>query len=95
MGYPRYVGRGSIFDRLGKRKEAQKLELVYFSFYVVENKQHEREIETMMIRAAGPILDFNSRKVPNDIQAGDIRDFDPGTHFYERQYQRGRQAAGG
>ncbi len=90
MGYPRYVGRGNIFGRLAARKKAQVLELAYFSFFVVVDKQHEREIETIMIRAAGPILDFNSRKVRNDIQAGDVRDFDAGTHYYERQYQRGK-----
>jgi hypothetical protein len=91
MGYPRYVGRGAIFTRLKQRKTAQVLELCYFSFYVVADKDHEREIETIMIRAAGPILDFNSRKVRTDIQAGDVRDFDSGTHYYQRQYKRGRK----
>ena len=92
MGYPRYVGRGNIFNRLAARKKAQVLELAYFSFFVVADKQHEREIETIMIRTAGPILDFNSRKVRTDIQAGDVRDFDAGTHYYERQYKRGKPA---
>jgi hypothetical protein len=89
MGYPRYIGRGNIFQRLQARKDAQILELQYFSFYVVENKKHEREIETIMIRAAGPLLDFNLRKVRNDIQPGDVKDFEAGTHFYERQYKKG------
>ena len=89
MGYPRYVGRGAIFTRLKQRKAAQVLELSYFSFYVVADKDHEREIETIMIQAAGPILDFNSRKVRTDFQAGDVRDFDPGTHYHQRQYKRG------
>ena len=95
MGYPRYVGRGNIFTRLTARKKAQVLELAYFSFFVVVDKKHERKIETIMIRAAGPILDFNSRKVRTDIQAGDVRDFDAGTHYYERQYQRGKTAKNG
>ena len=56
MGYARYVGRGNIFNRLKARHRAQKLELVYFSFYVVLDKKHEREIETILIRAAGPQL---------------------------------------
>ena len=88
MGYPRYIGRGNIFVRLKARRSQQILELSYFSFFVVENKTHEREIETIMIRAAGPLLHFNKRKVRNDIQAGDVRDFEQGTLFVERQYNR-------
>ena len=89
MGYPRYIGRGHIFPRLEARRKQQKLELAYFSFFVVEHKTHEREIETIMIRAAGPLLDFNNRKVRNDIQSGDVRDFGPGTRYFERQYKKG------
>src|SRR5690606_41017744 len=62
MGSPRYVGRGSIFARLKSHKNAHPHELVYFSFYIVEDKQHEREIETLLIRAAGDQLEFNDRK---------------------------------
>jgi len=91
MGYPRYIGRGNIFRRLRARRKAQVLELSYFSFFVVEAKMHEREIETIMIRAAGPLLDFNNRKVRNDIQPGNVRDFEAGTRFIERQYKRGAQ----
>jgi len=39
MGFPRYIGRGAIFSRLKARKAAQKLELIYFSFYVVSEKK--------------------------------------------------------
>ncbi len=60
----------------------------YFSFFVVEEKIHEREIETIMIRAAGPLLDFNSQKVRNNIQAGNVRDFEAGTKYIERQYKK-------
>jgi ribosomal protein S7 len=28
-------------------------ELVYFSFYIIENKTHENEIENVILRAAG------------------------------------------
>ena|SRR5579871_1438754 len=91
MGYPRYIGRGDILARLQARRKAQVLELRYFSFFVVKNKIHEREVETIMIRAAGPLLDFNNRKVRVDIQPGDIRDFEPGTEYVERQYKRGRK----
>ena len=62
MGHARYAGRGNIFSRLNARHKAQPLELEYFSFYVVLDKQHEREIETALIRVAGPQLVFNSQK---------------------------------
>lgn len=90
MGYARYIGRGHVFSRLKARKKAQVLELQYFSFYIVADKKHEREIETLLIRAGGPQLHFNSRKKRIDIQPGNVRDFEAGTFFYERQYRRGR-----
>jgi hypothetical protein len=90
MGFPRYVGRGTIFARLNARKKEQTLELLYFSFYVVENKNHEREIETLLIRAAGPLLEFNTRKKRVSISAGNIRDYEAGTFFYERHNKNGK-----
>ena len=42
MGVARYIGRGGIFHRLKIRLNAQPLELVYFSFYVVADSTHER-----------------------------------------------------
>lgn len=92
MGSPRYIGRGSVFTRLRAHKKAHAHELVYFSFYMVEDKQHEREIETLLIRAAGDQLEFNDRKKRVGIQPGNIRDYEPGTVFYERQGKRGRKA---
>jgi hypothetical protein len=92
MGCPRYIGRGSVFNRLIARKKAQVQELKYFSFYLVSDKKHEREIETLLIRAAGFLLEFNSRKKRVGISHGNIRDYEAGTLFYERQYKRGRQA---
>jgi hypothetical protein len=40
---------------LGRRRIRlfHKLEVKYFSFYVVTEKKHEREIETLLIHAAG------------------------------------------
>jgi hypothetical protein len=77
-----------LFDlRLGG--SSKYLSYRVFSFFVVEEKMHEREIETIMIRAAGPLLDFNSRKVRNDIKAGNVRDFEAGTKYIERQYKKG------
>jgi hypothetical protein len=92
MGYARYVGRGRIFARLEARRKAQVLELKYFSFYVVQAKKHEREIETLLIRAAGPLLEFNTRKKTVTISTGNIRDYEAGTQFFERQYKKGRAA---
>lgn len=95
MGVARYVGRGNIFRRLRARYRKQVLELLYFSFYVVEEKSHEREIETLLIRAAGPQLHFNDRKKRVDIETGSLRDYEPGTRFYERRYKHGRRASQG
>jgi len=92
MGAARYVGRGHVFHRLKSHKKAHPRELVYFSFYIVENKQHEREIETLLIRAAGPQLEFNDRKKRVGIKAGNVHDYEAGTHFYERRTKRGRRA---
>lgn len=89
MGYARYVGRGAIFTRLKLHKKAHAAELAYFSFYVVADKGHERELETLVIRAAGPQLQFNARKRRVDIAPGNVGDFEPGTFFYERQRKRG------
>jgi hypothetical protein len=92
MGCPRYIGRGSIFPRLARRKRQQHHELTYYSFYVVSEKKHEREIETLLIRAAGFLLEFNDRKKRVGIAHGNVRDFEAGTLFYERQHKRGGQA---
>ncbi|NBC42675.1 hypothetical protein [Corallococcus exiguus] len=91
MGYARYVGRGEIFQRLKARKRVQELELAYFSFYVVAERNHEREIETLLIRAASPLLAFNDKKKHASIYPGNIRDYEPGTSFYERHYKKGKK----
>ena len=91
MGYARYVGRGNIFSRLQSHFKSHPHELYYFSFYVVKEKKHEREIETLLIRAAGPQLQFNDRKKRVDIKPGDIKDFEPGTLFFERQHKKGKK----
>jgi len=91
MGFVRYAGRGHVFNRLKAGKDKHDLELYYFSFYIVADKRHEREIETLLIRDGGPHLSFNSKKKRVDTEPGNIRDFEPGTRFYERQYHRGRR----
>lgn len=85
MGYPRYIGRGYIFDRLKARKILHPLQLQYFSFFVVDNANHEREIETVLIRIASGLIDLNDRKKRTDHEGGDVRDYEPRTHFYERK----------
>jgi len=92
MGYARYVGRGSIFTRLKSRAKQNILEIKYFSFYVVQAKLHEREVETLLIRVAAAMLYFNERKKRLDLSQGNIRDYEPGTQFYERHYKRGRKS---
>lgn len=89
MGCPRYIGRGDIFGRLEARYKAKSLELEYFSFYVVSEKKHEREIETLLIRAASFLLEFNTRKKRVGVSPGSIRDYEVGTIFYERQRKKG------
>jgi hypothetical protein len=92
MGCPRYIGRGNIFNRLTFRQRLRPYELVYFSFFVVSEKKHEREIETLLLRAAGFLLEFNERKKQVGVEHGNVRDFEAGTLFYERQKKKGKKA---
>ncbi|HKF05814.1 MAG TPA: hypothetical protein VKB49_26075, partial [Candidatus Sulfotelmatobacter sp.] len=73
------------------RWRAQTLELKYFSFYVVEEKKHERELETLLIHSAGPLLQFNTKKKRLTISAGSVRDYEAGTLFFERRYKKGKK----
>jgi hypothetical protein len=91
MGVARYGGRGDIYVRLAAHLKKYPRELAYFSFYTIKDKKHEREIETVILRAAGPQLILNERKVRDDIEKGDVRDYEPGTEFYERQKVRGKK----
>jgi hypothetical protein len=91
MGCARYIGRGKIFPRLRACREKHKLEIMYFSFYVVEAKKHEREIETLLIHAAGFLLEFNTKKKRTTISAGSILDYEAGTKFFERRYKKGKK----
>jgi hypothetical protein len=93
MSYPRYIGRGNIFDRLYSRKRQHPRELKYFSFYVVESKKHERELETLLIHVTGSLLSFNEQKKRVGIEAGSIYDFEAGTKYIQRQ--NGRSKASG
>lgn len=89
FGVARYGGRGNIFSRLRSHKHKYRKELVYFSFYIIENKTHEREIENAILRAAGPQMILNQRKVRDGIDPGSVNDYEPGTKFFRRKYARG------
>ncbi len=89
------AGTSSTGSRRTRRRthsnSSHSLELQYFSLYIVAEKVHEREIETVLIRAGGAELHFNDRKKRVDIQPGNVRDYEAGTLFYERQRRRGRK----
>jgi hypothetical protein len=63
---------------------------VYFSFYLIADKKHEREVETLLIRLGGAHLQFNDRKKRIDISPGNVRDYEAGTHYVERQRKKGK-----
>lgn len=91
MGYARYVGRGRIFNRLRACRDTHQPEVKYFSFYVVQETKHEREIETLLIHAAGPLREFNTKKKRTTISAGSIQDYEAGTQFFERHRKKGKK----
>ena len=87
MGVARYGGRGAIFNRLATHKKSTiPKELLYYSFYIIENKAHEREIETALLRAAGPrMIILNNRKVASWIAPLEISaTMQPDTEFFEQ-----------
>jgi hypothetical protein len=91
FGVPRYGGRGDIFGRLAQHKRDYPKELEYFSFFIIKNKNHEREIETAILRAASSEMTLNERKVRTGLAIGNVTDYEPGTYFVERQSPRGRR----
>jgi hypothetical protein len=91
MGVARYGGRGRIFNRLKSHKKKYRDELFYFSFYIIKNKNHEREVENVILRTAGTQLSFNQRKVREGIERGNVADYEAGTCFFERQGRRGKK----
>lgn len=93
MGVARYGGRGNIISRLAMHKKNYPKELLYFSFYIIANKSHEREIETAILRAAGGQMNLNERKVREGIAVGNVSDFEPGTYFFERRTKQMTKAA--
>jgi hypothetical protein len=93
FGVARYGGRGNIFSRLRSHKRKYHKELVYFSFYIIKSKTHEHEIENVILRAAGPQMILNQRKVRDGIDPGGVGDYEAGTKFFRRKYARGAKRA--
>jgi hypothetical protein len=89
MGWPRYVGRGNVFRRLDRIWRIHRAELCFFSIYTIESKKHAREIETLLIRAGGSLLSFNTRKKRHDTATGWISDYEAGTAFAQRMSTKG------
>ena len=86
------MSEGAISSAEFVRARESKLEIKYFSFYVVQAKVHERELETVLIRIGAPMLYFNERKKRLDLSPGSIRDYEPGTRFFQRHYKKGRKS---
>jgi hypothetical protein len=57
-------------------------------------KKQEREIETLLILAAGPLLQFNTQEKRLTISSGNIRDYEAGTLFFQRYYRKGKRPMG-
>ena len=91
IGVARYGGRGDIFTRLRSHRRKYGLQLPYFSFYIVDNKHHEREIENAILRASGGQMIFNQRKRGDGIYPGRVTDYEAGSYFFERQGKRGKR----
>ncbi len=70
-------------------------ELMFFSFYTILEKKHEREVESLILRVAGPHLTLNLRKVRPGVACGEVRDFEPGTGFFERRKASRRSKSAG
>jgi hypothetical protein len=91
MSYPRYVVRGDIFGRIISKTKKHLDELKYFSFYVIESKKHERELETLLVHVTGALLQFNERKKRLGTKPGNVLDFERETYFLELQNKRGKK----
>lgn len=88
MGVARYGGRGQIFARLRSHKKRYPKELMYFSFYTIANKNHEREIENAILRAAGGQMLLNQNKKREGLEVGAVTDYEAGTYFFQRSTAR-------
>ncbi len=49
--------------------------------------KHEREIETLLIHSAGPLLQFNTKKKRLTISAGSLGDYEAGTLYFRTALQ--------
>ena len=89
-GWPYYVGRGKIKERLNHHAKTMKAITPSFSFYAVQDKANERQLETLLIRVAAPLLEGNSQLT----RRRDVTHFEVGTKFLQVQRRRGRKKTG-
>lgn len=61
---------------------------MYFSFYTIANKNHEREIENAILRAAGGQMLLNQNKKREGLEVGAVTDYEAGTYFFQRSTAR-------
>jgi hypothetical protein len=90
FGVARYGGRGQIFVRLSSHRKKYD-SLIYYSFYIIEKKANEHEVETALLRAAESQMLLNKRKVRQGSKPGSVYDYRIGTRFFQRQKVRGRR----
>jgi hypothetical protein len=83
-----------VFTRLRSHKKAQRLELLYFSFYMVEENVHEREIETLLIRGASHLLSFNEKKNASAFRPAASMTTSPELPFTNDTIRRARKRNG-
>jgi hypothetical protein len=50
-------------------------------FCIIKDKVHEREVENIILRAAGPQLVLNQRKMRDGVEPGGVRDYEPAHVF--------------
>lgn len=88
MGSPRYAGLSrNVITRLAAHHRQFPHELPYFSFYTGLSPKHQKEIETVLVRAVGS-AGINQYKTANGSEPGSLRGFAPGTIFYQRRKLR-------
>lgn len=85
MGGPRYAGLSiNVFSRLRNHHHKYGAQLPYFSFFTVLSGRHQKEIETVMVRAVGNAA-INQYKKAVGFEPGSLEGFAPGTIFYQRK----------
>jgi len=87
-GVVRYAGKGMIFGRLRSHKKKYGDKVTRFSFYLIPDRRHRDEIETLMLR--GLHLTENKQKNRTSTYTRAILSFCPGIHFYQFRGKAGQ-----